>query len=158
MTRKELSCQKIKLVKLLSTFFFSFLFLFLSCQSKNEKRLVGLWALELDSCIVSNRDWHYCSNSLIISGDKTCKLPIICTQKDNQAQGTWLLVTSKNVSDSILFNVPDNPLRGQYKIIFYKDYNVMKFKMRLTNDSTLLICSKSVLSFTSNPKDLLDKQ
>lgn len=158
MTRKELSRQKIKLVELLSAFCFLFLFLFLSCQSKNEKRLVGLWALELDSCIVSDRDWDYCSNSLIINSDKTCNLPIICSQKDNQAQGTWLLVTDKNISNSILFNVPDNPLHGQYEITFYKDYNTMKFKMRLMNDSTLLICSKSVLSFTSNPKDLLDKQ
>lgn len=158
MNRKELSRQKIKLVELISLFCFLFLSLLLSCQSKNEKRLVGLWALDLDSCIVSQRDWDYCSNSLIINSDETCSLPIICSQKGNQAQGTWLIVADKNMSDSILFNVPDNPLHGQYKITFYKDYNAMKFKMRLMNDSTLLICSKSVLSFTSNLKDLLDKQ
>ena len=158
MIRKELSRQEIKLVVLLSVLCFLFLSLIFSCQSKNEKRLVGLWALELDSCIVSYRDWDYCSNSLIINSNGTCKLPMICTQQGNQAQGTWLIVTDKNISDSILFDVPDNPLHGQYEIIFYKDYNAMKFKMRLMNDSTLLICSKSVLGFTSNLKDLLDKQ
>lgn len=155
MTPKRLSLQIIKPFKFLAVF--CIIFMLFSCQSKNEKRLIGLWALELDSCIVFNRDWLYCSNSLTINRDKTCKLPIICAQKDNQAQGSWLLVSGINIADSIIFNVPDNPLHGQYQITFYKDYEAMKFKMKLMNDSTLLICSKSILSFKSTPKDLLDK-
>ncbi len=150
--------MKIKLVKLLSVF--CFVVLLFSCQSKTEKRLVGLWALDLDSCVVLNRNWHteICSNEMIIRQKQVCDLPSLCKQNIKQSKGTWELATGKNALDTILFNVPDNPLRGRYVITFYKDYNTMKFKMKLQNDSTLLICSKSVVDLTSNPKDLLDMQ
>jgi hypothetical protein len=137
-----------------------FAVLLLSCQPKTEKRLIGLWGVELDSCIVLNRPWitEICDNFLIIEKKQKCSLPSFCGENIQQAQGSWQLSTGENVPDTILFNVPDNPLRGQYVITFYKDYSAMKFKMRLQNDSTLLICSKSVISFTSNQKDLLDRQ
>ncbi len=119
-----------------------------------------MWALDLDSCVVLNRNWHteICSNEMIIRQKQVCDLPSLCKQNIKQSKGTWELATGKNALDTILFNVPDNPLRGRYVITFYKDYNTMKFKMKLQNDSTLLICSKSVVDLTSNPKDLLDMQ
>ncbi len=119
-----------------------------------------MWALDLDSCVVLNRNWHteICSNEMIIRQKQVCDLPSLCKQNIKQSKGTWELATGKNAHDTILFNVPDNPLRGRYVITFYKDYNTMKFKMKLQNDSTLLICSKSVVDLTSNPKDLLDMQ
>jgi len=130
-----------------------------SCQSRTEKRLVGLWGLDLDSCIVQGRIWYCCGNMLTVNSDMTCDLPAICDQKMNQSLGKWQLITNNNKQDSIFFNVPDNPLHGMYAITFYKDYNKMVFKMRLQNDSTFLVYGKQILSFsTNNLKKLLDSQ
>lgn len=150
--------MKIKPILLL--FVFCLVFLFLACQPKTEERLIGLWALELDSCFISDVSWYSktCSNAVIIKQYQMCKLPILCGQRFEQSQGTWKLIDGGKMSDTVLFSVPDNPLQGQYAITFYKDYNEMKFKMKLQNDSTILICSKSVISLTSSPKDLLDRQ
>ncbi len=158
MIKLKLKNQKINFFILLAVFFCKTILF--SCQSKTEKRLFGLWALELDSCIVLNRSWHtdICSNTLIINSNGKCDLPIICGQNINQSKGVWQLLKAKNKPDTIFFDVFDNPLFGKYMITFYKDYEAMKFKMKLENDSTILICSKSVISFTSNAKDLLDKQ
>lgn len=131
----------------------------LSCQSRTEKRLIGLWGLDLDSCIVEGRYWYYCGNMLTIDSDMTCDLPAICDQKMGQSLGSWQLITHKNKQDSVFFNQPDNPLHGKYAIAFYKDYNKMVFKMRLENDSTFLVCGKHILSFsTNNVKKILDSQ
>lgn len=158
MTQTKLNKMKNKLIKLI--FVLCLTILFFSCQSKTEKRLIGSWALELDSCVVLNRNWHTetCSNTMAIRQNQECDLPLICGQSIQQALGTWQLASGKNVPDTILFNVPDNPLRGKYMITFYKDYNAMKFKMKLQNDSTILICSKFVVSFKYSQKDLLDRQ
>ena len=158
MTQIKLKNMKNQTINIL--FVFSFVILFFSCQSKTEKRLIGLWAVELDSCIVLKRPWikEVCDNFLTISQNQKCNLPSLCKQNIQQSEGTWQFTKGKNIPDKILFNVPDNPLHGQYIITFYKDYNSMKFKMKLQNDSTILICSKSVLSFTSNQNDLLDNQ
>lgn len=137
---------------------FCVLFILFSCQSKTRNRLVGLWALELDSCIVSNRDWVFCSNSMIIDEDNTCKLPILCTQRYDQSKGSWQIIRGRNQDDSVIFVVPDSPLSGRYLITFYKDYKTMKFNMKLENDSILLVCTKSVVSFTSTPKEALEKE
>ena len=158
MAQRKFNNLKIILVK--SLFVFCFVVLLFSCQSKTEKRLIGLWALDLDSCVVLNSDWHteICSNAMIIGQKQVCDLPSLCKQNVKHSKGTWELALGKNAPDTILFNVPNNPLRGSYVITFYKDYNAMKFKMKLQNDSTLLICSKSVVDFTSTPKKILDKQ
>lgn len=157
MIQSRLNNQKTNFIKLLAAF--CFVALLFSCQSKTEKRLIGLWAFELDSCVVLNRNWstEICSNTMTIKQEQECELPPLCAQLQ-KSNGTWQLITGEKGSDTILFNVSDNPLRGRYAITFYKDYHAMKFKMKLQNDSTLLICSKSILSFTSNQKDLLDKQ
>lgn len=158
MTLTKLNNPKTKLTALL--FLSCFAVLSFSCQSKTEKRLIGLWAVELDSCIVQNRPWitEICDNFLIIKEKQECNLPALCGQLQ-QSKGTWQLFKGKNAPDTILFNVPENPLRGQYAITFYKDYNEMKFKMRLQNDSTILICGKNIINFSSNnPKEILDKQ
>ncbi len=158
MTQIKLNNLKPKILNLL--FVFCSAILFFSCQSKTEKRLIGLWALELDSCIVQNQNslTELCSNAITIGQNQVCELPVLCSQNIQQSKGTWQLTKGNKVPDKILFNVPDNPLRGQYIITFYKDYNAMKFKMKLQNDSTILICSKSVINFTTNQKDLLDSQ
>ena len=156
MIQTKLSNLKTKFIAL--PFVFCFVILFFSCQSKTERRLIGLWALELDSCIIMNREWYYCGNMLSVSNDNSCKLPAICNQIDKN-KGTWQFFRGKNAPDTILFNVPENPLRGQYIVTFYKDYNVMKFKMKLQNDSTVLICSKNIISFDSNNyRKILDSQ
>jgi hypothetical protein len=143
-------------------FYIVFLFftgLTLSCQSRTKKRLYGIWALELDSCIVQERVWNYCSNTIVLNDDMTCKLPSIFDQQLSQSLGTWHVSLNKNKQDSVFFNVPNNPLHGKYAITFYKDYNKMVFKMRLENDSTFLVCGKHILSFsTNNVKKILDSQ
>lgn len=135
-------------------------FLNYSCESKTENRLKGLWALEFDSCIVSNKQWveKVCSNSIVINS-KNCALPMLCGQTIEQSKGIWMLLRGKNTPDTLFFNVPNNPLYGKYEISFYKDYNKMKFKMKLQNDSIILICAKNIISFNShNSKEILDRQ
>lgn len=131
-----------------------------SCQHRTEKRLIGMWSLDIDSCIVYDRPWFmdFAENSFIIDSNQECSLPSLWGQARNESQGDWQLLHKRNVPDSIVFKVPNNPLNGKYAVCFYKDYNEMMFKMKLQNDSTLLIGSKHILSFTLTPKELLDRQ
>lgn len=151
--------QKIECILRFLILLFSVIINF-SCQSKTENRLTGLWSIDIDSSIVVNRPWLsiICDNAIIIGSNNDCKLPAICEQGLQRAKGHWYLVHGSSSIDSLLFNVNNNPLSGKYSIKFYKDYNTMRFKIKLQNDSTILICSKSIISNTSNSKNILDNQ
>jgi len=130
------------------------LFIFTSCTNKNEKKIIGLWSIEIDSSIVYKRDWRIIENLLIFESNYSCKLPEIFPQKVKDNEGIWKILNQ----DSIFFIAPNNPLHGKYKFCFYKDYKNQLFKAKFTNDSTVIICSKSIIGFSHNTKDLLDKQ
>ena len=129
-------------------------FIFISCTNKNEKKIIGLWSIEIDSCIVYHREWRIVDNLIIFESDNSVKLPEIFPQKVKANEGKWKIVNN----DSIYFIAPNNPLHGKYKFHFYKDYKNQQFKAKFTNDSTTIICSKSILGSNYNTNDLLDKQ
>ncbi|HET7732997.1 MAG TPA: hypothetical protein VFK73_04085 [Paludibacter sp.] len=67
-------------------------------------------------------------------------------------KGKWFL---NSTEDTVFFDVPKNPLYGRYKVKFYKDYDNLKFKMKLSNDSTVLICSKSIICSSTSAMEYL---
>lgn len=138
-------------MKYLNIYVVVFFLLLLSCTNKTNKRLRGSWSVDLDSSIVSHRNWDIVGNSIDLN-KKDCILPRIFKNKLNQDSGRWYF---NSTEDSIFFDVPENPLNGKYKVQFYKDYDKLQFKMRLTNDSTLLICSKSIIGNSSNTLEFL---
>jgi len=129
-------------------------FIFTSCTNKNEKKIIGLWSIEIDSSNVYHRNWRIVDNLILFESNYSFKLPEIFPQKVKANEGKWKIINN----DSIYFIAPNNPLHGKYKFCFYKDYRNMQFKVKFTNDSTIIICSKSILGSNHNTKDLLDKQ
>ena len=58
-----------------------------------------------------------------------------------ESNGTWELYSSK---DSIKIHAPAHPFNGQYKIAFYKvkPFGQEHYLMRMSNDSTYIVCEK----------------
>src|ERR1035437_1195707 len=85
--------------------------IFTSCTNKNEKRIIGLWSIDIDSSIIYHRDWRIIDNLLIFESNHSCKLPEIFPQKVKANEGEWKIVNN----DSIYFIALHNPLHGKYK-------------------------------------------
>lgn len=145
-------------IKLKNNYCLGLIFLILSsCVNKTEKRIIGDWSIDLDSCRVCHRKWDILGNSITFYKDYACSLPEIFQQSQNDNVGRWFLHHSIE-SDSLFLDVPNNPLYGKYKIELYKDYKNQLFKMKLENDSTILVCSKFLQNFNSNTDWSADHQ
>ena len=144
----------------------------LSCSNRPicvDSRLDGYWNMVLDSLVI-NRSAKVEFGS--INFNFTCKnveLPLLQTprvdvkgktfldadinedslKKDwsnyqkaiSESNGTWELYSSK---DSIKIHAPAHPFNGQYKIVFYKvkPFGQEHYLMRMSNDSTYIVCEK----------------
>jgi hypothetical protein len=73
------------------------------------------------------------------------------------ATGTWQIISTN--PDTVFFNAPKNPLHGKYAIRFFIDKNGYRnmsrliYKIRLTNDSTYLICNKGGIIYENSVRN-----
>lgn len=152
----------------------------LSCSNRPicvDSRLDGYWNMVLDSLVI-NRSAKVEFGS--INFNFTCKnveLPLLQTprvdfkgktlldadinedslKKDwsnyqkaiRESNGTWELYSSK---DSIKIHAPAHPFNGQYKIAFYKvkTFGQEHYLMRMSNDSTYIVCEKFFSGYVNN--------
>jgi hypothetical protein len=134
-----------------------------SPKSAIQRKLKGSWNVEIDSCIVLNRECNccvliseelsWCDILIDVKSKNIIELP--CGNRNiRENTGTWK-VTNTN-PDSVFFDVPKNPLHGKYAVSFYRGITLLGkygYKMELSNDSTLLICSKGGIMFDRDVRD-----
>lgn len=122
-----------------------------SCKKNDlEDKLIGAWSVDINSAIIERNNWqNIYGNTFTLENDFSCSvLPFknILTDKFYPLNGTWKCF-SNNQQDTLIFNVPENPMNGKYEIVFYKDYDRKLLKMKLSNDSLEFTCSKFLQNF-----------
>lgn len=152
-------------------------FTFLSCSNHPvcvDSRLDGYWNMVLDSLIINRSTKNEFSSINFNFSAKNIELPLVQTphvdlksktlldadidedslKKDwdnyqkviKESNGTWELYSLK---DSIKIQAPSHPFNGQYKITFYKvkSFGKERYLMRMSNDSTYIVCEKFFSGF-----------
>jgi len=146
----------------------SIIVLVIFLTAKNDKvaiqrKLKGIWNIELDStiaydrglncCVPMNDDSFLCDIIIEIKSENIIELPC---GKGNTKENTGYCKIISTKPDSIFFDVPKNPLRGKYAVKFYRGKTILDrfgYKMKLSNDSTLLICSKGSTIFNDDARN-----
>jgi len=159
--KKRLNRQlrnKIIMIILITLFFIILYIIIINNNATIQRKLIGTWNVEIDSCIILNREWDWCGNWITVQNESKCSLPSIFEDNFDEMQknatGTWKIINTK--PDSIFFNVPKNPLHGKYAVKFYRGVTILNkfgYKMKLSNDSTLLICSKGSTIFNDDARN-----
>lgn len=130
------------------------LLLTFSCNdnSKLEKKLTGIWTVDLDSLQTRDNRWfQITSNMFFINENYTSNLPSFFNQR-NSENIKWETI-SNGSENTIRFYAPNHPMNGKFFISFYKDPKEKLFKMRLTNGYTSIICRKGMQNFDRNNPD-----
>ncbi|MBF0575567.1 hypothetical protein [Dysgonomonas sp. GY617] len=130
-------------------YIFFILIIFLSsCTSRLDRKLTGIWSIDIDSLSTDNPLWYnFLDNMFILRNDHTASLPAILNLDINYTDGIKWETVNGEVSDSIYFHTQEHPMSGKFKITFYRDYKEKLFKMRLENDNTVIICRKGLQNF-----------
>lgn len=131
--------------------FFILIIFLASCTSPLDRKLIGIWSIDVDSLRTTNPIWYdFVDNMFIIRKDYTASLPaIFCIDINYTDDIKWESISGEN-GDTIYFHTEEHPMRGEFKITFYRDYKEKLFKMRLENDSNVIICRKALQNFDKN--------
>ncbi len=131
-------------------YLFFILIIFLSsCTSPLDRKLIGIWTIDIDSLETTNPIWlDVLGNGLVLNDNHTALLPGFFNIDVNYMDDiTWESI-SEEKSNTICFQTsPDHPMSGKFKITFYRDYKEKLFKMKLENDNTVIICRKALQNF-----------
>jgi hypothetical protein len=115
----------------------------------------GLWNIEFENSGWDRYKEYDIFTIIHVKSKDTIELPFVFGgdksffRKEAEAAGTWKVVSIN--PDSVLFDVPENPLHGKYAVWFFMDENGRVsmnkrnniYKMELKNDSTVLICNRA---------------
>lgn len=141
-----------------------FILLVTSCnflhRAKMEK-MQGLWILNKDESIINRESTIRLGNTIFINQDsirlpsvfvgkifgensmseieKTNKIIDHNRKRENNRRGYFYFIDSN--ADSVVFEAPNNPLVGKYRIQIIQDGQYRY--MILSNDSTYLVCSQN---------------
>lgn len=133
--------------------FFILIIFLSSCTSSLDRKLTGIWSIDIDSLETTNMVWLDCiGNGLVLEDDHTALLPGFFNIDINSKNDIKWESISDEGGNAIYFHTsPDNPMQGKFKITFYKDYKEKLFKMKLENENTVIICRKGLQSFWDDP-------
>lgn len=149
-----------------------------SCRNRSfyvMPRLYGYWNMVIDSLVVNRSTVSRFSSINFNFSDKKVELPLV-EQPSVDLKGKTLLDKDINqdslrksdllfekaksdaigtfslLKDSIRITAPHHPFNGTYKITFYKVnlYGQEHYLMRLSNDSTYIVCEKFFSGFVNH--------
>ena len=132
------------------------LLLTFSCNnnSKLEKKMIGIWTVDLDSLQTRDNSWYQItSNGFSIKEDHTSQLPFFLNINSTNSENIKWEATSNDSENTIRFYAPNHPMDGKFFISFYRNPKEKLFKMKLTNGYTSIVCRKGLQNFDRDNPD-----
>jgi hypothetical protein len=134
-------------------YYFLFFIIFSGCTKDAKDKLVGTWSVDIDNTVVEKNKWYdITSNMLIFKADYTFNgVSFFDPTKgiSSSSIGKWAYFSINN-KDSVIIDIPDNPISGRYEVIFYKDYEKKLLKIKMKNDSIDFTAAKFLQDFDRN--------
>lgn len=124
-------------IKYLSIFII--LSVLLSCKSKLEKEMDGIWVLE-DIVFLKDVNYSYAITANIFNFESNYSLSVPSTRPNLDIKGTWEVVNSSLSNPSIHLNIDNELFSGVYSIKILEESP--KFTVLLENDTLMLTISR----------------
>ncbi|RFS18702.1 hypothetical protein DVR12_27030 [Chitinophaga silvatica] len=113
----------------------------ISACSKDKRKLVGWWAIDVIRIGDANRLVYLSVNSMVFDNNGEVSLPRYDFK--GSENGTWEI--EKDEDDRYLvIKSSNNILARRYRLFYFKDPKNKVYRMSLQSDSIVMVCTKGL--------------